>query len=164
MSSYSRWMLCDLQVHTPADRQHRYGDVGGPEPNADFAATLIRTHAQAGVELIAVTDHNTVAWWEVLDAAGKEHGVFVFPGVEVNVNKCHMLAIWERSQHGASLAEQFVNSAFEPGENPLERDRTPKPVARGNVIDVAKLAVEHKALVFAPHATMKKVGLFASNV
>lgn len=47
--SYSRWLLTDLQVHTPADRAQRYGNVGGPEPNRSFAEVLIRAHADAGV-------------------------------------------------------------------------------------------------------------------
>jgi hypothetical protein len=161
---YSRWMLSDLQVHTPFDRSHGYGDVGGPDPNPEFADELIRRHHEAGVRIVAVTDHNTVDWWPVLAEAGGRHGVFVFPGLEVNVNKCHLLAIWERDEHGLELARQFLASRFTPGSPPLKPDRTPNPVQKGNVLEVAAAAVEHQGLVLAPHATQKKMGLFASNV
>jgi hypothetical protein len=58
---YSRWTLADLHVHTPVDFNHHYGDVGGPQPNAAFATTLIKAHADAGVTVMAVTDHNTIS-------------------------------------------------------------------------------------------------------
>ena len=46
-----------------ADKNHRYGDVGGPEPNETFARTLLQAHLEAGVRIVAVTDHNSVARW-----------------------------------------------------------------------------------------------------
>src|SRR3712207_4349823 len=58
--TFSRFYLCDLQVHTPADPNQGYGNTGGREPNPAFARRLIQAHADAGVELIAVTDHNRV--------------------------------------------------------------------------------------------------------
>lgn len=160
---YSRWLLADLQVHTPADRQHGYGDAGGPEPNEQFARELLQAHKDAGVEILAVTDHNTVAWWPVLSELGAELGIFVFPGIEININKCHLLAIWERSEQGHALANQFLAGRFEPGVEPLEKNRTPRPV-EGSFLKVAEEAVRAKALVFAPHATMKRIGLFAKDV
>lgn len=162
--AYSRWMLSDLQIHTPCDKNHAYGDVGGPDPNPEFADTLVKCHSDAGIRILAVTDHNTVDWWPELREAGERHGVFVFPGLEVNVNKCHLLVIWERDEAGFELAKQFLASRFSPGTDALEKDRTPNPVQKGNVLEVAQAAVEHQGLVLAPHSTMKKMGLFASNV
>ena len=40
----------------------------------------------------------------------------------------------------------------------------PRPVASGQVLEVASRAAEHRALVFAPHATAKNTGLFARGV
>lgn len=161
--SYSRWLLADLQVHTPADKNQGYGDAGGPEPNVAFARTLIEAHRDAGVQIIAVTDHNTVSWWPILNEVGDELNLHVFPGIEINVNKCHLMAIWERDERGHKLAEQFIAGCFEPGVDPLDPDRTPKPV-EGSVLKIAEKAAAAKALVFAPHSTMKRIGLFASNV
>src|SRR4051794_27921305 len=125
-------MLADLQVHTPADKQHRYGNVGGPEPNEAFAHKLIGAHRDAGVKIIAVTDHNRVDWWPVLNQAGEELGVFVFPGIEINVGKCHLMAIWDRTDQGHKLAQRFLDGLFEAGTDPLESNRTPKPVVSGS--------------------------------
>ena len=63
---FSRWLLADLQVHTPADKNHHYGDVGGPEPNKKFARALLQAHLDAGVQIVAVTDHNSVGGYAAM--------------------------------------------------------------------------------------------------
>ncbi|MGD9902624.1 MAG: PHP domain-containing protein, partial [Vicinamibacterales bacterium] len=162
--SYSRYFLCDLQVHTSADRQHRYGNVGGPKPDANFARDLIARHAAAGVGVLAVTDHNRVDWYPLLRDAGEAAGVYVFPGVEVSVNGCHLLAIWDRTDDAIDLARRFLLHVFAPGESPVLPSGDPRPVTRGQVLEIAAAAADHQALVFAPHATAKKNGLFGTGV
>lgn len=161
---FSRFYLCDLQVHTPADVRQGYGDVGGREPNKAFARRLVGAHAKAGVEVMAVSDHNRVDWYPVLRAAGDEVGVFVFPALEFSVNRCHLLALWDRTDQGYSLARQFLTTLWSPGEERFEKNGDPRPVGHGQVMELAKRAMDHKALVLAPHSTMKDMGLFASGV
>lgn len=161
---YSRWQLVDLQVHTPADRNHKFGDVGGPEPNPEFARRLVEAHAEAGVTAIAVTDHNRLDWYPVLAEAGASIGVTVFPGFEFNVNKCHLLAVWDACDAGHRLGVQFLSTLFGPGMRPLASNREPLPVSSGSPLDLALRAIDHKALVFAPHATARDNGLFGRNV
>jgi ABC-type cobalamin/Fe3+-siderophores transport system ATPase subunit len=161
----SRFFLCDLQVHTPADQRHGYGNVGGKEPNADFGRRLIEAHARAGVEVMGVTDHNRVDWYPVLREAGDELGVFVFPGLEISVNRCHILVIWDRTDQGYELAQQFLGHLWEPGTPPFEPNGDPRVVSKGQVREVVeKAAKEFKALVLAPHATMKDMGFLAKGV
>ncbi|MDP9358040.1 MAG: AAA family ATPase [Chloroflexota bacterium] len=162
--SYSRFFLADLQVHTPADKHHRYGNVGGPSPNLDFARRLVEAHHAAGVQVIAVTDHNQIDWYPVLRQAGDELGVFVFPGVEVSVNGCHLLFIWDRTEGAYRLAEQCLASLWGPGESRFLPNGSIKQVPRGQVLEVAKEASRFGALVFAPHSTTQHMGLFASRV
>lgn len=162
--SYSRFFLADLQVHTPADKNHRYGNVGGPVPNIKFARVLVQAHADAGVEVIAVTDHNRVDWYPILKQAGDELGIFVFPGTEVSVNGCHLLFIWDRTEEAFRLAQQCLDSLWEPGEARFQPDGTIKQVRRGQVLEVAREAARFGALVFAPHSTTQHMGLFASRV
>ena len=161
---YSRWMLADLQVHTPADRDHRYGNVGGPDPNVDFARILVKAHAAAGVRIMAVTDHNRIDWWPLLHQAGQEFGVFVFPGLEINVNKCHLLAIWDRTEEGFHLARRFLEGLFAAGVKPLGPDRQPERVLDGSPQTLAEKATALKGLVLAPHSTAKSIGLFGKDV
>lgn len=161
--TYSRFYLCDLQVHTPADHQQRYGNIGGRAPNAAFAERLMRAHAEAGVSVIAVTDHNRVDWYPVLRAAGEPLGVTVFPGLEFSVNGCHLIALWDCTEPGYRLAQQFLGRLFPPGVEPVA-DTGPLVVTRGQVLEIAQEVVDHHGLVLAPHATMKGNGVFAKGV
>jgi hypothetical protein len=158
--------LTDLQVHTPADFHHKYGNVGGPKPNTAFADILIKAHADAGVSVIAVTDHNTLDWYPELAAAGRRHGVVVFPGIEFNINKCHLMAIWDCSDDGYRRGQQFLSHLFPPSGPPALTDRRePNPTTIGSPLELAKIAMEtFGALVLAPHATAKDIGLFGRNV
>jgi len=48
----------------------------------DTPAELIARAAQAGLDVIAITDHDTTAGWADATAAAAEHGVTVVPGAE----------------------------------------------------------------------------------
>jgi DNA repair ATPase RecN len=161
--TYSRFFLCDLHVHTPADHQHRYGNVGSRDPNKTFAETLVKAHAAAGVNVFAVTDHNRIDWWPVLSEAGAKHGVTVFPGMELSVNGCHLVAIWDCDPEGYRLAGKFLSGLFKPGVEPIGK-QGPEVVTEGQVLELAKRVVDHRGLVFAAHSTMKGNGVFAKSV
>lgn len=148
----------------PADPQQKYGDVGGRGPNGDFARTLIEAHHDVGVNVFAVTDHNRVDWYPALREAGDSAGVWVFPGLEISVQGCHLLAIWDRTEDGYRMAQQFVNSLWEPGATPFQSFGEPRPVTKAGVIEVATEAIEHRALVLAPDCTAKGMGLFGPKV
>src|SRR6266849_4428645 len=107
---YSRSFLADLQVHTPADPQHQFGDWGGKTPSPAFAEKFIEICKARRLQVFAVTDHNRVDWYPVLRKEGDKQGVYVFPGDEVSVNRCHLLIVWERDDEGYELAQQFLAS------------------------------------------------------
>ncbi len=133
-------------------------------PNPTFARRLMEAHAKEGVEIVAVTDHNRVDWYPMLSEAGQACGVFVFPGVEISVNGCHLLVLWDRNDEGFGLAQQFLQTLWPPGESPFYENGDPRPIASGQVLDVAAKAAEHHALALAPHITAKRIGLFAKGV
>ena len=162
--SYSRFHLADLQVHTPADPDHEYGPEWPADPDPAFAERLVAAFREAGVTVIAVTDHNRLDWYPVVRAAGERAGVFVFPGLEISVNGCHLIAIWEATPLGHELGRRFLAGLWPPAERPFDAAGRPRVVSRGQVAEVARLAVEHQALVLAPHCTAAKSGLFGPGV
>ena len=162
--AFSRFHNSDLQVHTPADRQHRYGDTGSRTPNLAFARKLMEAHSKTGVDIVAVTDHNRVDWYPVLSEAGQTCGVYVFPGIEISVNGCHLIVLWDRTDEGYDLAQRFLQTLWPPGQSPFYDNGDPKPVASGQVLEVAERASEHRALVLAPHSTARNIGIFAKGV
>jgi ABC-type lipoprotein export system ATPase subunit len=162
--SYSRFHLADLQVHTPADPDHEYGPEWGAEPDAAFAERLVAGFRDAGVTVIAVTDHNRLDWYPAVRAAGERAGVFVFPGLEISVNGCHLIAIWEATPLGHELGRRFLARLWPPADRPFDAAGRPRVVSMGQVAEVARLAIDHQALVLAPHCTAAKSGLFGPGV
>jgi hypothetical protein len=92
--------------------------------------------------------------------------VTVFPGIEFNVNKCHLTAIWDCTADGYQHGQQFLSSLFPPSGPPaLTARREPNPTTAGSPLDLVEAAVkDYGALVLAPHATAKGIGLFAKDV
>lgn len=86
----TKWWKCDLQVATPAwDFQFAAGanyrlDV--PEERVRFLDDYMRAVQAAGIEVIALADHNTGEWIDETKAAGNRHGVVVFPGCEITTH------------------------------------------------------------------------------
>src|SRR5262245_34015886 len=162
--SYSRFHLADLQVHTPADPDHEFGPEWGPDPDPAFAERLVARFREAGVTVIAVTDHNRLDWYPAMRAAGEQAGVFVFPGLEISVNGCHLLCVWEASALGHELGQRFLASLWPPAESPFDSAGRHRVVSHGQVAEVARSAIEHQALVLAPHCTAARSGLFGPGV
>ncbi|MFO7168880.1 MAG: PHP domain-containing protein [Chloroflexota bacterium] len=66
--------MIDLQIHTSATPGHATWE---PE-------TLAEAASRAGLQTIAVTDHNTTSGVAAAQAAGARHGVRVIAGVEID--------------------------------------------------------------------------------
>lgn len=87
-----RFRRLDLHVHTPASKDFD-GDL---EPDA-----LVAAAKKAGLEGLAVTDHNSGAAIDEIKTAGEKHGVAVFPGVEISCSGgkegIHIIALFDPS-------------------------------------------------------------------
>ena len=99
--SGARWWKVDFHTHTPASADwDKAGDVAiRPSPEEWLLKFM-----QAGVDCVAITDHNSGAWIDRLKAANQLLGqsqptgfrpLHLFPGVELSVNGgVHILAIF----------------------------------------------------------------------
>ncbi len=102
----SRWWKCDFQVATPAwdfqfDRQYDLtSDAGKDEFLDEYMAALVNK----GVEVIALADHNTGAWIDLVKASAAKHNVHVFPGCEITTasgaDGAHLLLIGDIDKTG----------------------------------------------------------------
>lgn len=147
-------MRLDLHIHTTASD-------GSWSPEA-----VVRGAAKGGLEVIAITDHDTIAGFERAHAVGRELDVQVVPGIEVSSTfegrDIHVLGYFfdpdsaEVLEHGhrarlrreermremlARLAEQGIDISYEDVERAAGPDRV--------VIGRPHLA---RALVDAGHA------------
>lgn len=98
----SRWWKVDLHTHTPASDD--YGK--GPQQNQLKERTprdWLLDYMKAGIDCVAITDHNTGAWIDRLKVALREleeeapegyRPIHLLPGVEISVHGgIHVLAI-----------------------------------------------------------------------
>lgn len=64
----------------------------------DAPAALVRAAARAGLDVLALTDHDTTDGWSEAQAAGAEVGVRVVPGIEISTradgHSVHLLAYY----------------------------------------------------------------------
>jgi hypothetical protein len=77
----------DLHVHTPKSTCYR--DKGAS------AESIVNAAIEAGLDAIAITDHNTTAGIEEVKCFADKRGLVVFPGVEVSTSWGHVLAIFD---------------------------------------------------------------------
>lgn len=99
----SRWWKFDFHTHTPASKDTPWHELIGQENALTPEAWLLK-YMGAGIDCVAVTDHNSGAWIDKLKAAyavmqaNPPEGfreLYLFPGVEISVNGgFHLLAIF----------------------------------------------------------------------
>ncbi len=77
----------DLHVHTPASRC--YLDKN------QTAEQIVQAALDKGLHGIAITDHNTAAWVDVMKKAAEDKDLVIFPGVEISLEQGHLVAIFD---------------------------------------------------------------------
>ncbi|HZP90343.1 MAG TPA: PHP domain-containing protein [Actinomycetota bacterium] len=121
---------------------------------------LVRLAAERGLDVVAVTDHDTTDGLEEAGAAGEELGVEVVPGVEFSAEyrgvSVHVLCYWMDASNEELRAElrRLVDSRFRRGELMIEKlrglgypisfDRVRRIAGGGNIVrpHVAQAMVE----------------------
>ena len=99
----SRWWKFDFHAHTPASEDYGKGKDDQRRLRKITPKEWLLGFMRAGVDCVAVTDHNTGAWIDRLKAALQEleqekpqgfREIHLFPGVELSVNGgFHLIAL-----------------------------------------------------------------------
>jgi predicted metal-dependent phosphoesterase TrpH len=136
-------------------------------------ARLVHEAYDAGVRLLALTDHDTLAGYrEVIVAGAVPSGLTLVPGVEINAIVTRDLGLWEGELHILGFGMDPDDAAFEAAlaaQRARRRERFERTVARLHDLDlsieaqVADLAdsgddalgrpIVARALIAAGHAT-----------
>jgi len=85
----TKWYKCDLHLHTPASKCFEDKSVT-PEQ-------WVKEAKAKGLACVAVTDHNSAEWVELIQKEATKEGLGVFPGVELTCSeaKVHILVLFE---------------------------------------------------------------------
>ena len=96
-------------------------------------ADLVRAAAAAGVRLLSLTDHDTLAGYrEVIAAGAVPPGLTLVPGVEINAIVNRDLGLWEGELHILGFGMDPADEAFEAtlaSQRRRRRERFEKTVA-----------------------------------
>ena len=91
MTGPAHWSAVDLHVHTPGSQDAHDADYGTP---ADIVAAAVA----AGIDAIAVTDHNTAAWCDAVADAAADANLIVLPGTKSAPPKATFLPSGRRAR------------------------------------------------------------------
>lgn len=90
-------LVIDLHTHSNAS------------DGTEAPAEVVRQAALAGIDVLGLTDHDVTTGWAEADAAGREHGVLVVPGIEVSCSwygiSVHLLAYLPDPQDSMLMEE-----------------------------------------------------------
>lgn len=135
----TRWYKCDFHLHTMTSECYK--------EKSDTAEVWIEAVAKAGINCIAVTDHNDYRGIDNIVNAGKEKGITVFPGVEItcDTSKIHMLILFDVLKTYENVRD-FLCACDIDSEKIGKSEGTVL-----NVFEVCKKAKSKGALVIAAH-------------
>lgn len=149
----ARWWRVDLHAHTPASYDFR---PEAARTARDWPAWLAAAR-DAGLDAVAVTDHNTAAAIDPIRAAaaGVPGAPVVLPGVEVTAScGTHLLFIFGPEDTSAHVDELLSRACI-----PVAQRGTSEARSKLNVEGLLALAVECKILCVGAHVNGPK-GLF----
>ena len=102
LPSGALWVKADLHVHTPASL-----DIADAWKSAT-AEDVVRIAIEKELDVIAITDHNTAAWCDLVRQAADGTGLTVFPGVEISTTQGHVLAIFDTDVPSSHIEDLLI--------------------------------------------------------
>lgn len=100
-TNWAEFWAVDLHIHTPASSDAAEADFGEP-------ADIISAAINAGLDAIAVTDHNTASWCARMAEAAEGTTLIVLPGFELSTREGHLLGIWEEGTPASTLEDVLI--------------------------------------------------------
>lgn len=157
----ARWWKCDLQVATPGARGFRGPPDGWqlqtPAHQEATANRYMQAAAAAGLEVLVLADHNSVEWVDIMAAAGRRHGVTVFPGFEVTTatgsDGAHLVLFKDPQASAAELGHLlWTTCGFDRSDHPCfdpmqPGQPAPSPRTAPQILD----ALPADTMAIAPH-------------
>lgn len=134
-----KWYKCDFHLHTMSSPCYRQKD--------DTVEEWLDATKRAGLDCIAITDHNDYRMIDEVHKKAERYNITVFPGVEVTCDssKIHVLVLFDPSRTATDVQEFLVEIGIKANQ-----------VAQGlgtekSIFDVCKTAKAEGCLVIPAH-------------
>ncbi|RDW16130.1 hypothetical protein CWR48_18260 [Oceanobacillus arenosus] len=138
----NRWYKCDLHLHTPVSKCF---------PNKEVTAKeWVQTCLDKGLEVVAVTDHNSGNNIDQIIEASKGTNLTVFPGVEItcDTSKVHLLILFDKDKRTSDI-NAFLHYCGIQDHKFAEQDATTDE--NETIFTIADKANSRGALVIPAH-------------
>ena len=161
----ARWWKFDIHTHTPASKDTRAWQTAVGTPNALTPETWLLKYMAAGIDCVAVTDHNSGDWIDTLKAAYAQmqqaadagqpvtgfRALHLFPGVEISVQGgFHLLAIFDPSATGQTISDLLAQVEYDGTRGDSNG------VTRKGAADVIERILKNGGLPIPAHADSEK--------
>lgn len=137
----ARFWAVDLHVHTPAS-----ADVNPEQYGADTPEQVVAAAISAGLDAIAITDHNTAAWCERMTEAARGTELSILPGVEVSTSEGHLLALWDVGTSASVIEDLLTELGINRKQQGKVEVSSPK-----NIAAVAEAVAQAGGIAIAAH-------------
>lgn len=136
----SRWVKCDLHLHTPASKCFEDKTVT-PEQ-------WINRAIEQGLNCVAVTDHNTGEWIDRIKDAAQGKPITVFPGVEItcDTSKVHLLVLFDTDKNSNDVNDFLIRCE-------IDREMFAEQSAGTtlSIFEVVEKAHQHSTIIIPAH-------------
>lgn len=154
-SARSRWYRTDFQIASPLGGFKLHGaDLRSPEGRAAAAESYVNLIKEAGIEVFAVTDHNSTTMLEEIRVAARAAGVVMFPGMELSTGTgsdgVHLLLLGDPDANIAELTAAWNAAAGFSKDHPAFNDQGQHQPSRRSMIDILEQLPED-TIAIAPH-------------
>jgi len=109
MDKGNHYKKCDLQVHSPRDRNWKGESYVTDEERQEYSKKFIKECRDAGISAVAISDHHDMVFFEYIKAAAIEERdeignpisdnerIVIFPGIELTLSAppCQGLVIFD---------------------------------------------------------------------
>jgi hypothetical protein len=143
----SRWWRVDLHTHSPAS----YDFKPDADRDAKDWAAWVSAEKSAGLDAVAVTDHNTPDGIFDIQTAAVAQSLAVFPGVEITVGGIHLLCLFDPKCTRDDVVALLSKLGIEPTEFGKQDASSNK-----SIVEAIELATAAGAIVVAPHVNGPK--------
>ncbi len=153
----ARFWRSDLQVHSPLEREFKPGTSRSSREKIKAAAEKwVNAALKAKLEVVAITEHNSVEFLPYLQEAAKDRLV-LFPGVEVSTgNGYHVLCLFEPGTKAADI-QPFLNKlGIEAGNERYDDGKVRSADSEWTFGKVLEEVERRQGVCIAPHVRREK--------
>ena len=151
----SRWYRTDFQIASPMGGFKLPGaNLLTPEGKAAAAADYVALIKNAGIEVFAVTDHNSTSMLEDVRTAARSAGLVMFPGMELSTGTgsdgVHLLLLGDPDADIQQLSNDWMKAADFSKDHPAFNDQGEHLPSHRSMIDILD-SLPEDTLAIAPH-------------